>query len=290
MAGIYVPPWLQISPESFVQAAQNGARIGAELAGQGTEANIAAGRNATALQEAQIRTGAEQSALDEQSQRAAQERALREWETRQQIIHQSAQIDAENQRNQNTVTGANTRAGNLLDLRRQEIDAANERAASALAERQKYGDSVLDIRREANRIAQERVDKPGSNPADFTTISEHKKEVPDRKSFSVTEPEIHNFFSKNTPGKSLTTTNLSDLVNLPRGSSIVTNTIPGTGSPATTISRRVPLLPPTPVATPSPFEGKRVRDKVTGKVGVISNGAFVPDEEDDNLDGDAASM
>ncbi len=285
MAQPYVPPWLQISPESFVQAAQGGARIGAELAGQGTEANIAAGRNATALQEAQMRIAAESQSQDEASQRAAAERMLREWEIRQQILHQNAALQGENQRNQNTV------------------DAENQRAAAALAERQQYGGSMLDIRREANRIAQERADAEGSkqSPYSYQTVSEHTKEIPDSKSFDVNEPEIHNFFSKNTPGKNFNTTNISDLVNLPRGSSIVTNTIPGTGTPARTISRRIPagqdpyslsaspvILNPPPA--PNPLEGKKVRDKVTGKVGMISNGEFVPDTEDQNLDGDAASM
>lgn len=291
----YVPPWLDVSPRDFVAAAQGGARIGAELAGQGTEANIAAGRNATALEEAQLRANTELSGQQVSSQNAAQEKALREWEMRQQILHQAAQIQAENERNQNTVTGANQRAGGLLDLRKQEIDAANTRAAAALAERQKYGDSMLDIRREGNRIAQERVDKPGANPANLTTVSEHTKEIPDSKTYAVTEPEIHNWFSKNTPGKSLTTTNLSDLVGLPSGSSIVTNSIPGSGTPARTISRRIPIGQDPyslsiPSAPPNPLEGKKVRDKVTGAIGTISNGQFVPDNQDQNLDGDASSM
>lgn len=258
-----IPPWLNVEPAQFVQAAASGARIGAELAGQQNEANIATGRNATALQEAQMRVNAEQSAQQEEAQRAAQERALREWEMRQQILHQSAQLQGENQRSQNA------------------LDAENARAANALAERQQYGNSMLDIRREANRIAQERVDKPSSSPANFTTVSEHTKEVPDSKKYVVTEPEIHNFFSKNTPGKTLNTTNVADLVNLPSGSSIVTNSIPGTGTPARTISRRIPLgQDPYALSAPqSPFEGKRVRDKVTGKTGTISNGQFIPDGE-----------
>lgn len=294
---VVIPPWIDVNPKDFVQAASSGARIGAEIAGHRNEAAIAAGRNQTALEEAQMHINAAAAAQQAESQRAESERALREWELRQQILHQATQIDAENQRNQNTIAGANQRALGSLGLRQQEIDAANQRAAAALDERQKYGNSTLDIRREANRIAQERADAAKNKPAtgDYTTVSEHTKEVPDTKRYSVNEPEIFNLFSKNTPGKSFDTTNAVDLQNLPRGTAITTNTIPNTGIPARTISRRIPIgqdpyALPSSSAPVSPMEGKRVRDKVTGAIGIISNGQFIPDQADENLDGDAASM
>jgi rubrerythrin len=268
-----IVPWIDVKPSDFVQAAQGGARIGAELAGQRNEAGIAARRNQTALQEAQMRVNSEAAAQAEAAQNAAaqreMEKQIQQWQFQQQLKQQQNAIEGENFRNQNTIT------------------AENARAAAALGERQQYGGSMLDIRREANRIAQERADAAAAKPApsDFTTVSEHTKEIPDIKKYSVNEPEIFNLFSKNTPGKTFDTTNATDLVNLPRGSVITTNTIPNTGSPARTISRRVPISVP-----PNPLEGRKVRDKVTGQTGMISNGQFVPDTQNQNQDGDAASM
>jgi hypothetical protein len=232
----YVPPWLDVSPRDFVTAAQGGARIGAELAGQSNEANIAAGRNATALQEAQMRIGAENSAQQNAAQQAAAERELRRWELHQQILHQAAQLQGENQRNQNTV------------------DAENKRAAAALAEREQYGNSMLDIRREGNRIAQEKADNAANKPSplDLSTVTEHTPGVAPHDEYTVQEPGTPpgsnlnpiNWFRSNqgTPPSSLSTTNSNDLLALPPGSTISTNKIPG--KPSITTSHKV-LLPQT---------------------------------------------
>ncbi|HSS97372.1 MAG TPA: hypothetical protein VLK33_10090 [Terriglobales bacterium] len=275
-----IPPWIDVKPSDFVQAAQGGARIGAELAGQGNEANIAAGRNATALQEAQMRANTEAAAQAQAAQSAAaqreMEKQIQQFQIQQQIKQQQNAIQGENQRNQNTV------------------EAENQRAAAALAERQMYGGSMLDIRREANRIAQERAAAAANKPTaqDFTTVSEHTKETPPNKKYTVTEPEIHNFFTKNTPAKTFDTTNLVDLANLPRSASITTNAIPGTGSPARTISRRIPIgadpykISMSDSQTPDAQPAIKVRNKKTGQVGSIVNGAFIPDKQppDDGAD------
>lgn len=238
----YVPPWLDVSPRDFVAAAQGGAKIGAELAGQGTEANIAAGRNATALEEAQLRVNAESASQQNAAQQAAADRALREWELKQQILHQTAALQGENQRNQNTV------------------DAENQRAAAALAERQQYGSSMLDVRREANRIAEERARAAATKPAsgDFITQSEHTPGVSPHDQYTITEPGTPpgsnwnplNWFRANNgvPPSSTTTTNANDLLGLPPGATISTNKIPG--APAITTTRRIPLLSTQPNAQP----------------------------------------
>lgn len=269
----YVPPWLNIEPSQFVQAAAAGGRLGAQLAQIASERAASSERNATQLSEAQMRNATEQQlgsqrlSAEQQQQQAAN--ALRQWEIQQQMAHNQSVIDAENQRNQAT------------------IGAENTRAANALTEKQNYGNKMIDIREEANRIAQERADaaKDKPNASDYETVTEHTKEVAPSKSYYVTKPEIFNLFKANTPGSSMTTTNVADLQNLPRGSSIVTNTIPGTGAPARTFSRRVPIgqdpyaLPLGGATTPvNPLEGKRVRHKDTGQTGVITNGVFVPDQ------------
>lgn len=275
----YVPPWLDVSPRDFVNAAAAGGRLGAELAQMANERGIADARNATALQEASMREntalsqqGAESALagarLSQAQKQADAERALREWEIQQQMMH-----------------GQNV------------IDAENTRAANALNEKQLYGNAMLGIRQTANDIAQQRVDQAANkpNPGDFVTVTQHTKEVPPSKQYDITEPAIHNWFSPNVPAKSITTTNLSDLSNLPQGSTVVTNAIPGTGSPARTIARRIPAdqdpyaispvgAPSAPAAPKNPLEGQRVRSKVTGQTGVISNGVFVPDPTGDGGD------
>lgn len=269
----YVPPWLNIEPSQFVQAAAAGGRLGAELAQMANERGISDARNSTSLQEAAMREATAQSGqqaeaalagarLTQAQKQQQAENALRQWEIQQQMIH-----------------GQNV------------IDAENTRASNALNEKTLYGNAMLGIRQTANDIAQQRADQAANkpNPGDFVTVTQHIKEVPPSKKYDITEPEIHNWFSPNVPAKSITTTNLSDLSNLPQGSTIVTNAIPGTGSPARTISRRVPAdqdpyalspvgAPSAPAAPQNPLEGKRVRSKVTGEIGVISNGVFVPDQ------------
>ena len=281
----YVPPWLNVQPGDFVQAASAGGRLGAQLAELASQAAIARDRNTTALQEASMRENtalsgqqAEQALagarLAQAQKQSDAERQLRQWEIQQQMLHNQAVIDAENQRSSNTITAENTRAANALD------------------ERAKYGQSMLAIRQEANRIAQERADNAENKPqpGDFMTVTDHTKEVAPSKIYDINKPGVYNWFSPNTPPSSMTTTNVADLQNLPRGSTIVTNTIPGTGTPARTFSRRVPvgqdpyaLTTPAPTNAPattplSPLEGKQVRHKDTGETGTIINGQFVPDK------------
>ena len=273
----YVPEWLQVNPRDFVQAAAAGGRLGAQLAQMANERSIASERNAAGLQEAQMRentalagqqaeAGLASARLAQAQKQQEAENALKQWEIQQQMTH-----------------GQNV------------IDAENTRAQNALNEKTLYGQAMLGIRDEANRIAQQRADQAGAkpNPADYVTETEHTKEVPPTKQYDITKPGVHNWFSANIPPSSMTTTNLADLNGLPQGSTIVTNTVPGTGSPARTFSRRVPIDQslyaigaPTSNQTPAPsqdnplagLEGKRVRSKVTGEMGVISDGDFVPDQ------------
>lgn len=238
----YVPPWLNVEPAQFVQAAQAGARIGAELAGQATERGIASDRNATALQEAQMRENTAmsgqqaeaalaQARMEQAAKQNQAEQILRQWEVQQQIKRQQDTIDAENQR-----------------------------AANALAERTNYGNSMLDIRREANRIAQEKADTSAAKPSpqDFVTQSEHTPGVAAHDEYTINEPgkppgsnlNPLNWFraNKGVPPISTTTTNSNDLLGLPPGSTISTNKIPG--SPAITTTRRIPISPTAPPASP----------------------------------------
>jgi hypothetical protein len=247
----YVPPWLDVSPRDFIAAAQGGAKIGAELAGQATEAGIASGRNATALQEAQMRentamsgqqaeSSLAQARLDQAAKQQQAEQLLRQWEVEQQIKRQQDTVAAENQR-----------------------------AAAALAERQQYGNSMLDIRREANRISQQKADTAENKPSpqDFVTQSSHTPGVSPHEEYTIKEPGTPpgsnfnplNWFraNKGIPPSSLTTTNSNDLLGLPPGATISTNKIPG--APSITTTRRIPLLSTQPNAQPqTPQQSQRV--------------------------------
>lgn len=212
---VVIPPWLNVNPSDFVQAAAAGGKLGAEIA-KITRANerrtqprvVSSGGPHTdeaALQGARLQQAAKQ---------AEAERQLRQWEFQQQLKHQQDVLDAQNQR-----------------------------ASDSLAERAYYGTNMIDVRKEANRIAQQRADDAASKPSpyDFNTVTTHTKEIPPTKNYDVTEPGQWNLFKANTPPKSFSTTNLTDIQNLPQGSTIATNTIPGTGEPSRTISRRVPI-------------------------------------------------
>lgn len=215
---VYLPPWLDINSRDFLAAAQGGARIGAELAGQASERGIASARNATDLQEAQMRENTAmsgqqaeaalaQARLEQAAKQQQAEQLLRQWEVQQQI-----------KRQQDMIAGQ------------------NERAANALAERQNYGNSMLDIRREANRIAQQRADAAeNKTPAtDFATA--HTGEIKPHDVYTINVPGkppgtgflgTGLFASKGVPESSITTTNAADLMGVP-GNQITTNTIPGT--------------------------------------------------------------
>lgn len=110
---MYVPPWLNVQPSDFVGAAQGGAKIGAQLAATGTEANIARQRIASSDAQNSARISAENNLAQARLAQAAQEaeaaRALREWEHA-----QSFQLA----RDKNTQDASQFEQSNALDLGR----------------------------------------------------------------------------------------------------------------------------------------------------------------------------
>lgn len=306
---VYLPPWLSVNPSDFVQAAAAGGRLGAELAQMRTQALESGARINAGLQEAQLRSNVESAGQQAANQRAAQEQALREWETKQQIIHQQNQIQAENERNQNTVS------------------AENQRAANTLANTQAYQLGELGLREAANRIAQQNADINAKKLSDSeayikgTAIYPGSKGVPQ---FSASDPGKSGIWllRDKVPASSLTTTNAADLnawLAQHPSATTTTNIAPGTATPSIHVPIRIPngnisspSQPPTTTPPPgtsmvpmytmkqmytirpsvtesdsgsqSPLEGKRVRDKATNKTGVITNGEFVPDDEGNPFD------
>lgn len=228
---VYLPPWLAVNPSDFVQAAAAGGRLGAELAQMRTQALESGARINAGLQEAQLRANVESAGQQAANQRAAQEQALREWETKQQIIHQQNQIQAENERNQNTVS------------------AENQRAANTLANTQAYQLGELGLRESANRIAQQNADINAKKLADSeaytkgTAIYPGSKGVPQ---FSASDPGKSGIWllRDKVPASSLTTTNTADLnawLAQHPSATTTTNIAPGTATP----SIHVPIWIPT---------------------------------------------
>ena len=243
----YTPPWLNVQPSDFVQAAQGGARIGTELADQANQAGISARNNATALEEAQMRANTEAAAQQAAGERAQQEAAIRRWELTQQIAHQQNQIAAENERNQNTIAGENTRA------------------ASSLAAMAPYHAGMLSARDEQNRIAQEREEREKAKADAPPPITAHLPGKPASTSYDITDPGVKRSLWFDTAPSSLSTTNVADLSGLPARDKIVTNTTPAIPAltyrlPPGQSPGEIPPIgaPAAPTSTPQAMGGYKV--------------------------------
>ena len=276
MPAAYVPPWLNVQPSDFVQAASAGGRLGAQLAEMASQSAIARDRNATALQEASMRSSDEAAARQAAGERAAQDRALQQWQIQQQMIHNQSVIDAENQRAANAITGENQRNQNT-------IAAENQRAAQSLAESNAYHLGMLDKYNLQNQIAQQRADQAADKEKRLETpqVTAHLPGKPGHDVYTINDAGEHRMILPDIQPSSVTTTNVADLANKigPRFN-ITTNTIPPTPSLSWKVSPGGDLNPPTaPVKSPlSPLEGKTVRNNATGEIGTITNGAFVPNQ------------
>jgi hypothetical protein len=126
MAGPYVPPWLQVSPRDFTQAAAEGGSLGARLGALATEAGMNRERIASSERENAARLAAAQA---EAASRAKEQEKYHE------LARQTAQWELT-----------------------QRLASEEARARDALAERTMYGQGVLSNREEANRIRSEMND------------------------------------------------------------------------------------------------------------------------------------
>jgi hypothetical protein len=122
----YVPPWLQVSPKDFTQAAAEGGSLGARLGALATEAGMNRERIASSERENAARLFAAQA---EAASRAKEQEKYHE------LARQTAQWELT-----------------------QRLASEEARARDALAERTMYGQGVLSNREEANRIRSEMND------------------------------------------------------------------------------------------------------------------------------------
>lgn len=129
----YVADWQRINPKDFVDAASQGGSLGARLGALATDAEMQKERLASQAAIESARLGASQQESGARLAQAAKEeemnRALREWELKQQLAQKGTALQSQ-----------------------------NERAANALAEKEQYGEGVLGIRQATNDLRSQQLD------------------------------------------------------------------------------------------------------------------------------------
>lgn len=88
-----LPPWLNVQPADFVAAAQSGAKVGQGILGIRTRAASEANQVAAGERENAARVAAEQQRIEQQGKEADAARALKEFETQQQLQMQQQRMD-----------------------------------------------------------------------------------------------------------------------------------------------------------------------------------------------------
>lgn len=129
----YVAPWQTVNPKDFVQAASEGGSLGARLGALATDAQMQKERLASqaAIESARAGAGQQESAarLAQAAKEDEMNRALREWELKQQLAQKGTALEAQ-----------------------------NERAKNALAEKEQYGEGVLGIRQATNDLRSQQLE------------------------------------------------------------------------------------------------------------------------------------
>jgi hypothetical protein len=240
----YVPPWLDIKPSDFTQAAEAGAKIGTQLSNIATDAAVARERIAASAAENASRVAAGVSEaiarLAQQSKENEAERSLREWENQQRI-----------------------------QMQQQTLSSEEDRAKATLGQRTAYEGGMLNLRSAANDIAQQRADitagKGGPSQDKMTPLDTHLLSDAIVRRRQV-EAEINKASGDISTGGAPTRQMLSKL----RASQ----------ADIDSITKKYSAPPTAGTGTnPTPNEGQRVRSKSTGRTGTIKNGEVVWDDQ-----------
>ncbi len=259
-----LPPWLQINPAQFIEAARAGSTLGLQIAQtQNRGDEMAAER---AMQAAQMK------AREEQAQR---EEAFRRWELEQRLQQQAAELAA--QREHSAAQMAETSKYNLARIEEEKagnLARANyyERLGKAAgAPKVHFGPNgdVLSYDPKTGGVTVLRKGTPRA-AADYTTVSTTTR---------GTEGEEGTMAVPETPAKRI--------LGIPvpfTGSPGKPGTPAVPGTPSMTVTRRIPRgepVPglaapapaPLPAAASSPFkEGTRLRSKKDGKLYQVKGG------------------
>lgn len=239
----YVPPWLDIKPADFTQAAETGARIGTQLSNIATDAAVARERIAASAAENASRVAAESAGasarLAQSAQESAAERALRQWENQQR-----------------------------LQMEQQTLSSQEDRAKAALGQRAAYEGGMLNLRSAANDIAQQRADiaagKAGGSTDKMTPLDTHilSDALVRRRQAQAAIDKANEDISTGGPSRDM-------LSKLRAAEADISNITKKYAAPPTSATGTSPGL----------NEGQRVRSKTTGRTGVIKGGDVVWDDQ-----------
>lgn len=237
----YVPPWLDIKPADFTQAAEAGAKIGTTLSNIATDAQVARERIAAASSEAAARTAAEsQDAAARLAQSATEheaERQLRQWENQQRI-----------------------------QMAQQSLSSEEERARAALGQRSLYEGGLLNLRSAANDIAQQRADiaagKVGATTDKMSPLDTHA---------------LNDAFIRRRQAQGEISRAIAD-ISTGGPSREMLSKLRAAEADINTITKKYTPPPATATGT-APSEGQRVRSKSTGRTGMIKDGQVIWDNQ-----------
>lgn len=145
----YVPPWLDIKPADFTQAAEAGARIGTQLSSIATDAAVARERIAASAAENASRVAAGAGEANARLAQAAQEadaqRKLREWENQQRIQMEQQTLSSQEDRAKAELGQKTAYEGGMLNLRSAANDIAQQRADIAAGKSSQGGDKITPL-------------------------------------------------------------------------------------------------------------------------------------------------
>jgi hypothetical protein len=237
----YVPPWLDIKPADFTQAAEAGARIGTQLSSIATDAQVARERIAASAAEnaSRVAAGAEEAAARrvQAAQESESERQLRQWENQQRI-----------------------------QMEQQQLSSQEGRSAAELGQKTAYEGGLLNLRGAANDIAQQRADiaagKAGDTGGKMTPLDTHmlSDALIRRRQAQAAITKASEDISTGGPSR--------DMLSKLRAAE----------ADIDSLTKKYAAPPTAGTGTnPAMQEGARVRSKTTGQMGTIKNGDVVWD-------------
>jgi len=238
----YVPPWLNVQPSDFVQAAQAGARIGTQLSEIATGAQSRREALRSSERENAARIAAQQSMAAAHAAETARQneaaRRLREFEER-----------------------------NRIQLAQRALESQNERAAQALDATKAYHAGTLAARAEANDIAQQRADAYAAKGPAGSGIT-HMDPL---DSHLLTDALMRRRAAQSDLAKAA-----EDITSGGEVPKEVKDRLDAANEDIGAISKKYMAQ----AQQPQLQEGQRVRNKQTGQTGTVVNGQIVPDEEE----------
>jgi len=237
-----IPPWLNVQPNDFVQAAMGGARLAA-MSERGQD--VADARKQIVSAQLGAQEQRLQERLAEQERQKAAERSLREWEERAK-----------------------------LQLGQQQMEGLDKRAQDNLSQRRLYESALINERSRMSDIAKQRADQSGSkqtfshmDPLDSANL--HDAYIQRREAKAAASKALQSIASGGEVPAEIKNQMADADKTIAEISKRYSQAVTPPVNAAATSTATSPALP----------EGSRVRSRVTGKMGTVINGQVVPDQE-----------